>query len=211
MLGGASPNPGGNNVTVNVKDLVCECPPNPTLTCLDFSHQYGNRLSNVLIHDGVAADIHPVEPTHDNSYGVKLPPTNHSSRVDCDGLNVTGFRQGVLIGELTSGRIICQACYVGIEVPFAYHPSKLEILGTYGCNYGISCTSAQSVPLRIDLFSIQDDNSQYTPWQIVIKDIYDPVNFLRGTFTWSKIQASVGVMHTLTKNGAANFIGTELW
>jgi len=213
MMGGlSSSEPHPNNVMVNLRDIVFQNPADPTFTCLDFSCQYGNRLSHVLIFDSVAAQKHPINPTHSWSYGVKLPPTGRSSRIDCDGLNVVGFMNGVRLGELTSGRIIVQACIYGIEVPFAFHPSKLDILGVYGCQYGISCPpGTNTTALRVDLYSIQDDNLVYTPWQIVINDVYDPTNSLRGTCTWSKITANVGVAHTFIKDGGVNFIGTELW
>jgi hypothetical protein len=212
LIGGKKPAESGlaNGVTVNFKDLIFELPPNPSITAIDLENQQGNRMDHVLIYDGTITESHN-QPTYSNSVGVKLPPTNHSSRIDLDSLHIIGLYAGVRLGELTHGTIICQGCFYAIEVPFAYHPSKLSILGVYGCPNNVVVTGANARSLRIDLLSIQDDTGYGQPWQNKVVDIYDPSNLLHGSFSWYNVKAGVGVQHSLIKNGGTNFIGTELW
>jgi hypothetical protein len=213
LIGGAQMQGVGttNGVMFNIKDMVFELPPNPSLTALDFSNQMGNRIQHVLIHDGAIDENHPFQPTHSNSYGIKLPPTNHSSRVDVDALNIVGLYTGVRCGELAYGTFITQACWIGLEVPFAYHPSKFNLVGMYGCPHGVMATGDGPCGVRIDVLSLQDNTGQGPAWQNNVADIYDPTNMLHGSFTWYNVLAGVSQVHTIVKNGGVNFIGTELW
>jgi len=205
---------GSTNGTVwNARDMVFECPTNPTLTALDFSNQLGNKLENVLIHCGSLSENPPAffEPTHQNAYGVKLSPTNHASRCDVTSLNVLNFYTGVRSGELAYGSLIVQACKIGLEIPFAYHPTKLNIAGFYGCQYNIKAAGDGPCGVLIDLLSLQNDIGYGQPWQTVVYDIDDASNLLHGKFNWTNVQAGVGIVHAIVKNGGANLIGSELW
>ena len=199
-----------NMIMPNFRDLIFETPPNPSFTVLNLIEQTGNRIERVLIHDGSITESQD-EPTNANAYGVKLPPTNHSSRIWLDNLHVVGFYTGVKFGELTQGSFIAQGCKRAVELPFAHHPCTMEFLGIYGCQYGIYATDAGERAMYVELLSLQDDTGYAQPWQSPIADIYDPSNLIRGRFNWYNVRAGIGIQHSIIKDGGINFIGTEMW
>jgi len=212
MIGGKPGEVGAlNNVMLNLEKLVFRCPANPTLTAVDLSNQTGNYVVRVLIDDGISGEYLHSEPTTGTSYGIKLPPTNHSSFGKVEGLCVAGFYNGVLLGELTEGTILLSACKRGLVVPFAYHARILSLVGIFGCPEGIVVEGGGGGLLKIGLLDIQHENGFGQAWQDVgLKDIADASNVLHGTATWITVDAGVGNSHNLIKNGGTNFITTEL-
>lgn len=199
-----------NFLMPNFRDLIFQTPPNCSFTVLSLENQTGNRIDHVLIHDGSTMEVQD-EPTHNNSYGVKLPPTNHSSRILLDTCHVIGFYHGVKLGELTQGSILAQGCKYAVDIPWCHHPSMLDFIGSYGCAVDILASGGGERALYVELLSLQNDAGYGQPWQARVANVYDPSNVLRGRFNWYNVQAGSGVDHTFVKTGGINFIGTELW
>jgi hypothetical protein len=199
-----------NNVMANFKDLIFEVLPNPKLSAINLINQTGNRIERVLIHDGSITESHN-EPTNVNAYGIKLSPTNQSSRIWLDNAHCIGFYTGLLLGELTQGSFVAQGCKRAVEIPWGHHPSWLEFLGSYGCPYDIVASGTGERALKVQMLSLQNDVGYAQAWQGRVYNVDDPSNLIRGSFEWFNVQANVGVVHSLVKNGGVNFIGTELW
>jgi hypothetical protein len=199
-----------NGLLFNIRDMVFELPANPTFTCLDFTNQMGNRIERVLIYAGVIDVPTVVEPTHSNSYGAKLSPWNHSSRIDLD-LIVFGMFTAVKSGELAWGKMIGQCCKVALEIPFANFATKFELVGVYNCAHGVTSTGDGICRVLIDLLSIESSAGFFQPWQDLEYAVHDPSNLLHGKYNWESVEAGVGMVHAIPTNGGTNFIGTELW
>ena len=210
-----APSPGAvkiNALQFNITDMIFKLPANPTYTALDFTNLLSNRLTHILVYAGLLDVRNPDEPTHSNTYGVKLSPTSTSSRVDVDSFNAFGVYTAVKSGELAYGTFIAQCCKVALEVPFANFGSKFNLVGVYDCTYGVKPTGNGPCGVLIDYLSIEDGNGYWEPWMTLVYAVDDPTNLLNGRYTWELQKAgTVGTSHVLPVNGGANFIGTDLW
>lgn len=215
--------PGGslwNGVIANFRNLIFQVPSNPTFTVLNLSEEIGSVIENVLIHPGTVDLDNLTQPTHSNSYGIKLPPVNHSARMKVDGVVIFGLYTGLRTGELCDADgITIWGCYRGVEVQFAYHPNKFGFLGIYWCAYGIVPSGVGTTGLggddgtaylEIECLDLEHANGSGAGWQDVVADLYDPTNLLFGTIHWIAIEGGVGNNHEFTQSGGANITLAEI-
>ena len=215
-----------NNVVVNVKNLIFQCPPNPSLTCLNLIDSQANDMRGVMFHCGTVNLGAVVQPTNTNAYAIKLPAFSHSpcTRLDC--VNIFGFYTGILSGELTEGNgVRMWGCYVGLEVPFSYYPACFFGLGVYWCPYGISFTGSPTNPdngktyFRCLFLTVEHANAaalQGQAWQQVSSGTTPPIDLLDtnnvgvGDITWYSVAANIGTDHVFNKSGGTGLITNEI-
>jgi hypothetical protein len=195
-----------NCLTVNLRNLIFETPPNPSFTVVNLLSCLQGDISQIFIFPGTTDLDALAEPTHTNSYALKLPAVLHSSRTKVDFVSIVGFRTGILIGEATDMSAILWGCVTAIEVPFASHASIISHLQIVWCAYGLLVAAAH--PLIILLLDYEHGNAAYSlPWQYGGVDIYDPGNVLKGNARYI-VESAGGGVQPLTKVGGANFLTT---
>jgi hypothetical protein len=206
-----------NNTRVNLRDLIFEVPPNPTFTCLNFEKSVSNRFEHVLVYTGsfnytgTAGLPLIAEPTHSNSYGVKVPGNNTGDYVYIEGVQVFGHYTGIKFGELT--RCVFAeswACKYGFDFPFTHHASFCDLLLSCGCQTAIIKTGSGTHYTRIGMLDIEHSNGDGGAWTQTVYDLIDASNELIGDLQFVSIAAGVGNDHTFTKNGGANMLASEV-
>jgi hypothetical protein len=212
--------PNQNNVALNLENLIIQVPANPTFTAVNLKGHQGCEHRNVLVVAGTAPDLDGLaQPTHANSYAVKLPETNHSARTRVDGLTVFGFYNGLLQGELADVDANFWGCVQAVVLPFCYHPSRFGLLGIYWCTHGIVAAGVGFTGVggddgthytTVELLDIEHANNHGAAWQNAAEDVLDAANLVRGDVKWIAIASAVGNDHTFTKTGGANFNASEI-
>jgi len=199
-----------NNITVYLQDLICIAPDNPTFTFWNLGHTQGGGIKDVLVYTANYWTPPITQPSHSNSYGVKLSQATYSAYTYVNDLVVVGFYTGILHGELAVARYLVGICIVGIELPEMPHSSHIEYIQMTGCTYGIRATGETA--LDIELYDAEHfTNPPHTEgWTVTVYDLDDPSDFLTGHIRWWGVQAAVGPDHTFTVNGGGNVHHEEI-
>ena len=211
-----------DNVHLIVRNMVFQAPPNPTFTMVSCFNLMGPHFEQCLFHTG-SLDINTItEPTHSNAFGIKLAPSNHATGQRINVVNVYGFYNGILDGELAEIHANCIGCKRAFVIPFANHLSNHRILGFFNCQNGI-CTAGAGFTgqggdngvkyLRVQCIAAEHNNSAggYGPaWADSIYDIDDPNNLLIGDARWLTVKAGIGNSHTFIKNGGMQLRTSEV-
>lgn len=206
-----------DNLTFNVRDMVFEMPPNPSLSCLRFSDTIGNRIERVLIHCGAVDFLGVTEPTNSNTYGLICSPWNHSAEMEVNGLLVFGYYNGMRDGELVScNTATFWGCVRAVVLPYTNFPSRYGTLGVLWCTYGLVSDTESPVPLAtrkyltIEELYIERANSAGAlepplEWQDSIYDIDDWRNTLYGDIKFQSLNAWDSVnIHSIKVRGGTN-------
>lgn len=185
-----------NNVVLNVFDLICEVPPNPTISFFNLQYHQSMTIDNVLINAG-SVDIDGISiPTNNNSYGIKFPEYNHTPSNIVGRLEIWGFYYGWRISERTDVNVmqswVCK--YTG-ELAFGNHSSTFKLLGSYWCEYGLKGTGTNTI--RIMQYQMENLTSRGY-------DIDDPNNYITGDLVYQIIRSGEEQNWTFLKNGGAN-------
>lgn len=208
--------PTQNNVQLNLINLVCIAPPNPSFTFFNLKYQQANTTQNVLIYAGTTNGYNVTQPTNTNAYGYKFPDENHTPNTIIDNLRIMGFYWGMQMSESIFAKgVRISSCYKAIDCVFGYHISVFYDLAVYGCAYGI-CSSASRNDnknrLRVIGYGMEHAPSN-KGWLQNIADIYDPNNYLLGDLVYVSVLGGFGNTSnaaSFVKNGGANFLCTPL-
>lgn len=204
--------PAFNNVSVNVRDLLCVAPDNPDFTFWNLDSCQGGGVSGVLgVTESCFSGGTIVEPTHAASYFAKLPHYGLSNYTYVDGLIVAGFHTGLRQTDLAVTRGLGVGwCKVGVEIPAHQHASLIE---QFHC-------SATQVPIKVtgdayvDILhaSIEHNEAPFPAWTHTTYDLDDPGNHLRGHVRWFTVSGPPIMVpeHTFTVNGGLNATHQEI-
>jgi len=195
-----------NNIQVNIYNLICLSPDNPTMSWWNIEMTQGGERGALLI--SVVPWSTASQPTHSNSYGIKLPALgNSNASIAWGDIMVGGHYTGIKQGELCDGVYVTGLCYIGVELPTIYHPSAIRSLQQTLCTYGIKVTGAHQCD--IGLHAMERDTSP--AWAQIVYDIDDPSNLMRGHVRWASIVGATAVYdHVYITNGAANVSHEEI-
>lgn len=206
-------NTGQNNITVVIRDLICEFPNNPTLSFWNLQTTQGGRRDGLFITVTGLWTTTFTQPSNTNAYGIKLPQTNNSDLSLEDTIMVVGAYTGILHGELVDARYIVSLCMVGVEVPFMYHPGGQFSVVSTSTPRGVKATGgACYVDFWYDAehCNVGAGGPINPAWAVIVYDVDDASNYLRGHCRWFGVQAGVGPDHSFTVNGAANLSYEEI-
>lgn len=111
---------GVTHLSFHAQDFTIQTVDNPTLTGMDLRYVPNQTYENVKVITGTDATI--TEPTTSSSYGIKTALNNVPDVVRMRNVQVTGFYNGILAGELINGDdVVVNFAKVGIEIPEAFH------------------------------------------------------------------------------------------
>jgi hypothetical protein len=189
-----------NNISVNVTNLICLSPDNPTFTFWNLSNVQGARIVDLFILPSVWGAS--AQPTHANAYAIKLPQTGQSNYTRVDGLGIGGFYTGILQGELAILRgVNIGMCIVAVEIPAMYHASLIVDMVQASCPYGIRATGLA----YCDVLQYDVERVTTPAWEVSVYDIDDASNYLHGHVRWyALIGNTLTVDSNFYVNGAAN-------
>lgn len=195
---------GGNNLAVNVEDLICEAPPDPSLTFWNLSACQGGAFKDVQL--SITGD--GVEPTNSNAYGVKLPQVYFSNYTRTEGLSIAGYYTCLLNGELAMHHgLVGGVCIVFVEQPEMFYPSVIFDMTVTSFQYGVKFTGGDS---RLDILSYTAEHTTSPAWMVTVADIDDPSNYGYGYHRWFCAETGGAPDHTFTVNGGANLGNQEV-
>jgi hypothetical protein len=200
-------NSGSNNIEVNVIDLVCLAPDNPTMSWWNLEHTQGGRRSGVFISaDAPWPSNTPTQPTHSNAYGIKLPGRQMSNYSEEDGILAFAFYTGIKLGELCVAHgLIAGSCIYGLELPNTDFPFSIDTYTQTACTNGINVTGDTYGFIK----NYSGEHSTLT-WHAGGVDLYDPSNYLHGDIRWVGVLTGVGNDHTFAVTGGSNCSHSEI-
>jgi hypothetical protein len=180
----------------------------------NLSCTQGGAIENVQITTASALSGGGVEPTHSNSYGIKLPQPYNANYTYVDGLSVGYWYTGVLQGELTIAKgLILGPGIVGLELGTSIHASMVLSMQVTGTKYGIRATGLHYCDV------LQYDSEHYSgtlpAWMFPVYDLDDASNYLHGHIRWFDILAASitpppSIDHVFLVNGGANALYEEI-
>lgn len=201
-----------NNLQVNIENLLCLAPDNPSFTFWNIMSTQGGAVRNLMIsmHSWSSATT----PTDPDSYGIRLPQRGQSNYTYVEGLCVYIFYTGVQIGELT---ILKGGIFAGndaaVELTEAPHPSLIIDMHQTGSRTGIRAVqSSDTFPISCDVLQYNSEHMDAASGALVETeyDLDDPDDMLRGTIVWSNALNSGPVDSNFYVNGGANAITREI-
>jgi hypothetical protein len=198
-----------NNLEVNVENLVCLGPDNPTFTFWNLQACQGGSVNGLQISTPGAYVGSPTLPTNTNAYGIKLPQALLSNNIHLNDLAVGGFYTGVLWGELamSTGALILGPTYYGIEIPLTYYPGIIIQLTATNVVRVLRYTGApsghkQSHGLDILQYVRESPGSGSFSTEY---DLYDPSDYGSGYIRWYTITAAGGgAVDTFLRTGGTD-------
>lgn len=197
-----------NNLVMRYSNLIIALPANPTFTAIDMTQDCGGWIDDCLVYAGTIDLDAVTEPTFPNSYGVKLPGSNHSSGTKVQGLAVTGFYNGLLDGEASQiDNVAIQGCQRALVETHCVYPGMHGFVGIYFCPKSIVMDDAQPRYLTIRQLDLENPHSPAAAWQVLINHCDDPDNFLYGSVQWYGAAANVP---SIVKDGGENLIFTKI-
>lgn len=206
---------GGNNLEVNVRDLVCLGPDDPTFTFWNLQAGQGGEIRGLQISTPGAYVGTPTFPTHSNAYGIKLPVALFSNSTKIDGLAAGGFYTGIQWGELavSTGPLILGPLYYGIEIPVSYYPgfivqltatSVVRVLRPTGAASGHKATHG------LDILQYVRERPGSGSFDTEF-DLYDPSDLGSGYIRWYTITAGGGgAVDVFLRSGGANVVDQQI-
>jgi len=205
-------NSGQNNVEVVIRDLICDATNNPTFSFWNLSTTQGGRRDGLLITVNGVWSLTFTQPSHTNAYGIKLPQTNNSDLSLEDTIMVIGFYTGILHGELVDANYIVSLCMVGVELPFMYHPGGQFRLVSTSTPTGVLASGTCYVDFWYDAehANVGAGGPINPAWAVIVNDVDDGSDEIRGHCRWFGVQAGVGPDHLFTVNGGANLAYEEI-
>lgn len=180
MFGVKASGSGRSEICVTFENVIFRQPQNPALTALNFSYCRAFRLINCRVDvQNVGDGTTIAEPMHADSYGIKTPLNNISSRSDIDA-QVTGFYTGFLVGELVYGNLTASFCKTAIISQTGSHRSAFNCF-VYACKRIIYGDQQLEIDSRC---SVEHNPALALPAWVLPRwtDIEDPSGNLRGTF-----------------------------
>lgn len=197
-----------NNLVMRYTNLILALPANPTYSGIDMTQDCGGWIDDCIVYAGTIDLDAVAEPLFPNSYGVKLPGSNHSSGTRVCGLAVTGFYNGLLDGEASQiDNVAIQGCQRGLVETHCVYPGMHGFVGIYFCPKAIVMLDAQSRYLTIRQLDLENPHSPQAAWQVLINHCDDPDDFLFGTVQWYGAAANVP---SIIKDGGENLIFTKI-
>jgi len=201
-----SPGTGRNNLHVDWRDSIFQCPANPNYHALDCRYQQDTIFRHLLAHAGGMAYSTVTQPTH--SAAAFLFPQQHKAvGVSAQNMMVWGYPIGYYLGELlTDGiNLTASACLEAIEQPDNTHPNWLHSFTALECARVIKSVASGSAGLHIGQLDIENANGQFAGWMDKINHI-DDGGQLYGTLNYHVVNANSSETDTFTKSGGANLI-----
>jgi hypothetical protein len=194
----------GNNLEVNVEDLVCLGPDNPTFTFWNLVSAQAGAIRDLQISTPGGFAGSAVQPTHSNAYGIKLPAVFRSNFTETTGLSVGGFYTGVLNGERADHRgLLLGICIVCFEQPEMYYASVVHSMQLTSFQYGIRASGGDS---RLDILDYSAEHTTSPAWMVTIADLDDASNRIRGYIRHQNAVTGGALDNTFTKTGGANVL-----
>lgn len=195
-----------NNLRVELEDLICIGPANPTMTFWNLQNSQGTTIRDSMVW--TADWLGGTLPTHSNSYGVKLPGDTQGNYTYVEGLSVRNFYTGIRGGDLVkAGGLQISVCVVAWENPAGSWHSLIRDMFLNGCLYGIRGTGAQS---QLDVLSYSHEHYPSDPTYATVYDLDDPSNYIHGAIRWWNVQWSVGPDHSFAVNGGSHTSNAEV-
>ncbi len=210
--------PAQNNISVVMENLIFLGPDNPTFTFLNLKNVQGGAIRSIQIATAGGFSGSPVQPTHSNSYGIKLSQVYNSNYTYVDGISVGAYYTGVLQGELSVVRgLVLGVCIVGIELPDSIHASLIVDMHQSGCPTGIKATGLHYCDiLQYDAEHYVGNVTPFPTWMNPIYDLDDGSNNMHGHIRFLLIDndgsgpAGWSVDHTFVKNGGSTVSTAEI-
>lgn len=205
----------GNNLEVNIENLVCLAPDDPTFTFWNLQPCQGGEVHGLQISTPGAAVGTPTLPTHTNAYAIKLPQALFANNIHIDGLAAGGFYTGVLWGELTesTGPLILGPTYYGIEIPLTYYPGIIFQLTATNVVRVIRPTGAPSghkASHGLDILQYVRESAGSGSFNTEY-DLYDPSNYGSGYIRYYNITAAGGgAVDTFLQSGGTGYLIQQL-
>jgi hypothetical protein len=195
---------GGNNLEVLVQDLVCVGPDNPTFTFWNLSACQGGGLVDVQVSTPGGFAGTAVEPTHNNSYGVKVPQKYFSNYTVTTGLSIGGFYTSILNGERADHRgLVLGICIVGVEQPAMFFASVVHSMQITSFQVGIKSSGGDS---RLDVIDYSAEHTASPAWMVTTYDLDDSSNRIYGYIRHQNAVTGGTLDNTFTKNGGTNVL-----
>lgn len=205
---GAWPIVGNSWCSIHLRNLTVRAQPNPTYSGVDLRYYPNLSVTGCQIstdEDVISVASNPpvigiTEPTTATSYGLMLPPANLPDQAIVDNVQVYGFYNGILSGELVNGdNTLVIFCKVGVEFPGALHRQDFNRLYISDCVKRITGTGSESY---VNIQALSMEHNVATPaWAQHTDDIYDPNNYMHGTVRWH-LTTNGTVVNDLIQTGA---------
>lgn len=205
--GGAGwPIAGTTWLAATLENLTVRTVANPTISGVDFSFIPNIRIQHCQIstnEDVISVASHPptyglTEPTTSTSYALKLAPNNIPDQSIVDNVEIYGFYNGILAGELCKiDDTLVVFCKVGLEIPTALHPFIIK--GIWIANYStaVKFTGGAS---QVDM-NVYFERGASVAWADLAMDVDDPNDYGHGMLGWT-ISDSGAVSRELHQTGA---------
>lgn len=207
ISGGSGTWPTKNNLCVVVQDLVCVSPTNPTMTFWNLQTTQGGSRRGLFITTTDWATTPTTQPTHSNSYGIKLPQWGQNNG-SIEEIMVGGHYTGILQGELCDTHAIVGQCARAVELPFSEHVSFVHLQFT-GCTYGVYVTGENRCSIWVDIEHYT--NPPFPAWLVTLYDLYDASNELYADVTWFSLDGVTQLPdHIFNVNGGGNVLYREV-
>jgi hypothetical protein len=205
----------GNNLEVNIENLVCLGPDNPTFTFWNLQACQGGSVDGLQISTPGAYVGTPTLPTNTNAYGIKFPQALFSNSTSIQGLAAGGFYTGVLWGELceSTGPLILGPTVYGIEIPLTYYPGIIFQLTATNVVRVLRYTGAPSghkASHGLDILQYVRERPGSGSFE-TIYDIDDGSNYGSGYIRWYTItSAGGGAVDTFLRNGGTGIADQQI-
>lgn len=181
----------------------------PKIGGIDAQYAAIAEMENVIVSTDTYSPNAGDPSTVRQTSGIILPMINNSAESNLNNVWVSGYFNGIVANELTSGHNVnVFACWNGVVVPANYHAAHFDKLGIYRCRYGIKGTGGDSW-IYIDNIDTEHpgvgQTVDSTAWQQAVYDINDSLNLIHGFATYNNVIGLAGVVQSsFIKNGGTN-------
>jgi len=191
-----------------VKNLTIRTPTeNPNIHGINAENAAQLECEHVIIDTGVY-NVHCIEPTNIKS-GLITPRNSNCAKTLLYDLCISGFYNGILVGEHTNGNEIkVSSCVNGLTFVYADHSS----LFTRVC---LQRNTNQVYIAGQHVFVIHELNMEYAgsgqtnptnAWQSTQYEVKDPNNWGTGNITYANVKGNVGKVSTCRIQGGNGII-----
>lgn len=177
------------NIQVKIKDILFRLPSNPVLSAVNLKWAAASELENVSVDSG-SYDVPAIPlPTTATSYGIRTPGAANGAVNRLSNVTVTGFYNGIEVGEHlhSSGQLAFYGCLNAVTFAASSFPSHFDLLMLVHCQNGLVFTTTQY--LEINLLSIE--HAADATWMVPVWDISDAGNGANGSLVWGPSTATL--------------------
>lgn len=189
-----------NNVQCILENLFAIPTDNPTFSIFNLAACQGGAVINCFVVPAVVFTGTITQPTHSNSYALKLPQVRNSNGTYVRGFGASVIYNGVMMGEMALvDWMAFGECMVAVHFTGAEHGSRINQLHATSCPTVLKATAAQ----RCDIAEYDFETTTGPAWADIVYDLDDASNYLYGATRYTGYP--LPPTHTFTKNGGTNF------